>query len=246
MAEFGKFCELCEKCKNPDFKCGRDSGAATTKMQIMYESKEYAVQVCTACEDEATPKVIREKISLKVEKFKKLIEDAKSLGLDLTLETLLNKNDGLIVVTPVQANAPAAPIVPVQPAQTQIQPKVEPERLLDEKGNRIRPQQIKLKEMQVYAGNLHGSGRPIALPKKEVGNTGTTYYNITKTTDKDLQERFRRQAQKSNSENLHDRMEPSRYKMCSNCAGEGHMTKVVGGKKAVELCKVCDGAGMLK
>lgn len=245
MSDFGKFCDLCEH--EDDFKCGCDDGCDTTKMEVTHQGKSYAVLVCTNCEDEATPKNIREKIQARLDKYQKLVDDAKELGVDLNVETLMAKADGLIIATPhvdvprpptgfaaVESTAPAAPI------QQSMQPQTEEERLLDEQGNRIRGQQIKSKEMQVMEANLHGSGRPIALPKKEVGNTGTTYYSINKMTDADLQNRFRKQAARSNQ----DPNNPSEYRPCQACGGEGHSVKQVNNKKEVEICKTCDGIGL--
>lgn len=242
MSDFGKFCELCEKNKsNPDFKCGYENGKETAKMQVAYEGKDYAVQVCTECEDEATPKKVREAISGRMDKYNDLIEKAKELGVELTLEALLAKNEGLVLATPapVQPMVPAAPIQPTIQQHVQMAPQAVEERLLDEQGNRIRNQQIKSKEMQIVEANLHGSGRPIALPKKEIGNTGTTYYTVKRVTDKELQERFKKQAARSQGdESFH--MQP-----CSSCGGNGHHVKVKGGRKVPEICAKCDGSGMV-
>lgn len=243
MSDFGKFCELCER--EDDFKCGCDDGCDTTKMEVKYDGKTYGVLVCTNCEDEATPKAIREKIKARFAKYEKLVEDAKACGVELDIEALMAKQDGLVVATPkteetIEVPRPAqgfaAAPAPIQKAM----PQVEEERLLDEQGNRIRQQQIKSKEMQIVEANLHGSGRPIALPKKEVGNTGTTYYQINRVTDADLQNRFRKQAARSQQ----NPNAPSEYRPCTSCGGEGHTVKMVKGKKEVQICKICDGVGL--
>lgn len=247
MSDFGKFCELCEN--GDDFKCGCDEGCDTTKMEVTYEGKPYAVLVCTNCEDEATPKNIREKIKARIDKYQKLVDDAKELGVELSIDALMAKQDGLVVATPQQpqpeesvevARPPAGfAAVPHTPIQ-QPMPVVQEERLLDAQGNRIRGQQIKTKEVQVMEANLHGSGRPIALPKKEVGNTGTTYYQYNRMTDADLQNRFRKQAARSQM----DPNNPSEYRPCQACGGEGHSVKTIKGKKEVQICKECDGIGL--
>ena len=244
MSDFGKFCDLCER--GDDFKCGCDDGCDTTKMEVTHQGKPYAVLVCTNCEDEATPKNIREKIQARLDKYQKLVDDAKELGVELSVEALMAKADGLVVATPVESVEVARPptgfaaVEQAPTVQKHMAPPPEEERLLDEQGNRIRGQQIKTKEVQVVEANLHGSGRPIAIPKKEVGNTGTTYYQINRMTDAELQNRFRQQAARSQQ----NPNAPSEYHPCQSCGGEGHSVKIVKGSKEVQICKDCDGVGL--
>lgn len=220
--------------------CSGETNLNTT-MDVKQEDAKYTVSICTTCEDEASPKKVREALLLQLEKFKKLIEDAKGLGVTLTLDQLTGTGKGLLVAKPAVAPAPVA-----QPTNQAIPTAPTQDRLTDERGNLkpavnysvthqvIPPPYV---DSRVHTSQDKANMPGIAIPSKMVGNTGTTYVSVHKMSSSEMQERFRRQAMRSmGGEDI------SQYRECQTCGGQG----MTGTKKQPVSCKACDGTGHQK
>ena len=216
--------------------CNKSENLNTT--EVKFEDKVYAASLCTTCEEDASPKIMRKALAEKFEKLKQLIETAKSLGVELTMESLVSSGSKLTVATPVGASAPA-PAVQAPPAQMQSAPVFKTDkviRLQDDKGNRVAPEtyQVELKEAQVLVYDGSVAGR-IPIPKTIVSNSGVLHVDVKKMTSRDFDNRFRAQAARSlNSSNG---IEGVRDNPCQACNSAGWT-----GRPPV-LCKECDGTG---
>ncbi len=220
--------------------CNKEGSLDTT--QVKYEEKSYTVSLCTTCADDASPKQLRESLIARFDKFKVLIENAKSLGVELTIDTLIGAGTGLMVAAPKAAPVPAtmpapAPIAPAAPKEVKMV------RLSDEKGEHYVPPAVYAVEHQPIPApqstrNMREGAdvRQIMVPKKIQSNSGTLYVDYKKMSSKDFDDRFRAQAARS----IHGNEDLTKLTPCSACDGQGWTRE---DKKPPVACKQCDGRG---
>lgn len=218
--------------------CNASSSLDTTTVKV--DGKPYAVAVCANCNDDASPKVLREAFSKKMEKFNILIKNAKELGVELTLESLIGAGNSLVVPTVAQPAVTTQAPVAKQPAQPSA-PKATA--LRDDKGNVLPATTYLVQKQKIDAPmarrNKSEGVEPLKteIPSKIVSNSGTLHVTIRNMSSKEFDERFKAQAHRSTATNE----DVTKLTPCHVCAGEGWV-KQQNNKQPI-LCKACDGVG---
>lgn len=207
-----------------------------------FDSKTYNVSVCSNCIDDASPKVLREALTNKLDKFKVLIENAKALGVDLTMDTLIGAGQSLVVPT-ASAPVPVAAPVAAPPKSKQIEQAPKMISLRDEKGNQLPATTYLVTKQKIDAPmarmNKKEGVEPLKteIPSKIVSNSGTLHVTIRNMSSKEFDDRFKAQAHRSTQMNE----DVTKFVPCHACAGEGWIK--TGNNKQPTLCKECDGVG---
>lgn len=220
--------------------CNASTSLDTTIVKV--DGKPYSVAVCGSCSDDASPKVLREAFSKKMEKFNILIKNAKELGVELTLESLIGAGNSLVVPTVVQPAAPP-PAVAAPVKQTAQPPAAKATALRDEKGNLLPATTYLVQKQKIDAPmarrNKSEGVEPLKteIPSKIVSNSGTLHVTIRNMSSKEFDERFKAQAHRSTVSNE----DVTRLTPCHVCAGEGWIKQ--SNNKQPVLCKECDGVG---
>lgn len=221
--------------------CNSTTSLDTTTVKV--EGKTYSVSVCGNCNDDASPKVLRESFAKKMEKFNILIQNAKELGVELTLEALIGAGNSLVVPTAVpvaaQQAVPAAPAARPQPVQAAPKSMA----LRDEKGNLLPATTFLVTKQKIDAPMSRRSKSEgvevlkTEIPSKIVSNSGTLHIEIRNMSSKQFDDRFKAQAHRSTVANE----DITKLTPCPSCAGEGWIKQ--GNSKQPVLCKECDGVG---
>ena len=251
--------------------CNTATGLNTEMSISLDDGKKVQVLICDTHAEDATVKSAKAAYHDKLQKLQALLEQAKSLGLDIS---------SLMGAQPAQAAAPVAkPVVqrpqPIAPKPSVVvtdfgddENVVDTSRIdiakpfvstggqteygsvqsftnynLDSGTDKLSPEARKGK---AHLAMMEGrAGQPIIIPDKRVDGTGTTTIKIVKAeNDATLQNRFRKMAGDSLQDKVPDFAHTgysSGIKDCPFCRGQG---TIKNGTKLVD-CPKCHGAGLL-
>jgi hypothetical protein len=248
-------CVICDKATD-----------LNTKMTITLENGDKViVQICDEHAEDTTVKVARKAYLEKQDKIKELIEHAKSLGLEISINP-----SGLSIATEKQEKV----------AEPQKTPKAMPveEQKLDNAKNRIPTSVLDSKRFDIQINNNQGhpsmpayntssledklpegalegfaevaivegrSGQPLVIPQKRTDRTGTTHITIKNSeSDRTLQDRFKSMANASMADKMPDFARggySDTTRKCPVCRG----TCIIKMKNEEKPCPKCNGSGMI-
>jgi hypothetical protein len=249
-------CVICDK-----------STDLNTKLTIALENGDkVAVQICDEHAEDTTVKIARKAYLEKQDKIKELIEHAKSLGLEISINP-----SGLSIATekPGKSPEPQKVMPHNSVSEGQIKPEngknVIPTSIIDSKrfnvqinNNQGHPSlpaySTSSLEDKLPEGALEGfaevaivegrGGQPLAIPQKRTDRTGTTHITIKNNqSDRTLQDRFKNMA----SASMHDKIDFARggyndtTRKCPICSGLG----LIRMKNEEKPCPKCNGSGTI-
>lgn len=196
----------------------------TLTMVINVNGEDWKVAVSSEHEDTATPGAIKKLIAARLIEIEDLKAKAALLGMKLV-------PIDAVVPQPQQPQQPQPVAEANQQRQERPKSRQEKEPPKDEREalQRLANSTTKHTLQQVTAP----SGRPITLPKKEVGGAGTTDFQIINTSNKELL---------SMVDNMNREGNPTfgqQYSIrdCGSCKGTG--------KKGTVSCAACKGRGLI-
>lgn len=246
-----------------------------TQMNVTIDDgTKVTVFICDTHAEDATVKTAKNAYTIKQDKIKVLIEQAKALGFNLTG---MEQQGGVLVPTLAKPPRPAAPAAEASPAQ--------PEAL---EGDQVISTEIldSRRGMQSVGGQLDGVGHvtshsshdlsglqsklpedarkgkakmaivearvgmPIAIPETRIDGLGTTRIRVTKKeNDGTLQSRFKKMAKDSIELDRTPDFARSGYQNtqaeCPICRGTCVIKQNVGGVVKEVSCPKCGGLGSI-
>lgn len=197
---------------------GKSENLAIT-MTVNVGGEDWKVSVSSEYEDNATPSSIKKIIQTRIQELDDLKVKAEALGM-----MLVPKN-----YSPPPTSSPPAP--------TQVAQKPHKSQISDEAARAAAPKtpeelanKATKRDLQQVAAQ---SGRPLFLPKTEVGPGGTTEIQIIQTTDKELKS----MVDKLNRDDTPSIGKKYTIRDCGSCRGTG--------KKGTAICVQCKGRGII-
>lgn len=246
--------------------CGSREGLNTELTITLDDAAKVTVLICDAHAEDASVKSAKAKFLERKKEVDDLFEKMRALGIDMVPA---HTQSGLIVATPVQRQ-PTVQKLTSQPAIVEDQSGMVDTDLVD---GRIRRGMVSvsgmagsqvieshqnhdLQELNIAPDVLKGKvrmeavegrgGVPIVLPTERIDKLGTTRINVIKTSDDEIQRRFKNMALQSRSDagwqQLHDfGKEGYQVVNCPIC--KGGQAIIHNGKKME--CPKCGGRGTL-
>jgi len=245
--------------------CGSAKNLNTSMTVTLDDGIKHTVDICDEHAEEASIKSVKEAFITKQAQIKAVLEQAKALGLNIS------EVGGISIAQAESAPQPQQPPQPQPKAKEQPEldddfiptDRIDKDRTITSVGGNTAMGNVP--SYQSYdVANVRGDlpedllkgkvkmevmegreGQPIAVPKQRVDGTGTTSINISRAeNDSKLQERFKKMAAGSMSDNTPD-FARSGYAnttaTCPICRGDG--TVKMGAKS--QMCPKCGGSGFI-
>ena len=235
-----------------------------TSMDITFNDKKYTIYLCDEHADDTTPKQAKAALSTKMEKLEEIIKQAEAMGLKIVNPSEQSK---IIVVEQgsvpapkadkrtvsklpgfkgvsgaatgegASVNLPGHASISVDNVMQQTVSDMKSQGKLNE--NVATPENYET-EAQMLTTSTRGA---IILPKKQSGNTGTTEIRVVQTDNRQLQDRFKSEADESLQTDQSILKSKKTYTddavPCTFCRGSG--ISRMGGV----ACPKCQGTGLL-
>lgn len=226
MINFSKACIMCQ---------ATESLNTNTTIKIS-DNEQYSVSVCSTCEDNASPKLMRASLIAILERINGIcLELTKYLGYEVSLVSICNPSSPPMVVEiqeeqppeiqqqQVSKNTLTKPQVMAKPSQPQGGPQILNKPISRDQRRGGAPAQGQFRNTKVLNKIKDPTGKPIDLPKDVV---------ILQNEKK---------IESGSSNNLAESSYKDGYRQCNACNGEGGT--FLDGKATV--CTRCGGSGIL-
>lgn len=230
MINLSKACVICQATESLNTN-------ATIKIS---ENEQYSVSVCSTCEDNASPKMMRASLIAILERINSsLLEITKYIGIEITLQSICNQRSQVasIPIEPSQeTEQPSEQTVASQPQQKQqMSPRpssaqgggpqmlTKPIKRDQRRGGGAPAANPQFRNSKVLNKIKDPTGKPIELPKDIV-----IVQNENKIDSK--------------SSGFADSSYKDGYRQCHVCNGEGGIFL----EEKMKVCTTCGGSGLIQ